>query len=708
MKYFVLLSFFFLTITSQSQNWQLIWADEFNGTSLNTNNWTQDRGTGAVQGLNGWGNNELQYYQEQNTTVAGGVLTIEARQEPQGISDIYSGNNPYFYSSSKILTRDKFEFRYGKVEARIKTIDGQGYWPAFWMLPNGGCWPENGEIDIMEQWGHDGNSNATTGAAHTGVCGGGSTYSVGSSNLNLGSYADDYHLYSVIWSENNIAWYVDDQLFHAVTPSSYPSNINWPFNSSDWFIILNLAITNAGPNGNTVFPSQIDVDYVRVYQDPIGIYDISFNVDVTDLGLSATDIVYLNGNFNAWCGTCAPMQNQGNGLWSITVPLTAGAYEYKFTVNGWALSETLTGGESCTLTTGEFVNRLVQVADEAILPTVCWEECTGCNDFSEVTFQVDMNEYPNPFTNVNLSGGFNGWCGECNPMTDPDGNGVYSTTISLPFGAHEYKFSLDNWADAESFTPGEPCTNTTDIFTNRIINLSTDEVLPQVCWNSCSSCPSPVCQVPSNLDIVEIGFGGTNPRVNATWNNAEGTSSCEVKGGRISDASAGTTTPIFQNMSNTQILSQTNGSTVNFNIVLYNNPTIPFVIGKTYGYEVRCQCADGSGFSDWSGISPSSTFMVPASGSAALLGTKAFENEDIQLNVYPNPSNGIFHMDLVTEYQEEITLMLNDLLGKTLLSMQLKGGEIHKELDFRHLQKGVYVLILNSQSGMFTERIIIQ
>ena len=704
------ISFFFflsLSVNAFSQNWQLIWNDEFNGTSLNIDKWTQDRGTGALVGLNGWGNNELQYYQEQNTTISNGTLKIEARQEPQGISDVYSGNNPYYYSSSKILTRNKFEFRYGKVEARIKTIDGQGYWPAFWMLPNGGCWPENGEIDIMEQWGHNGNTNTTTGAAHTGFCGSGSTYSVGSTNLNPGSYADDFHVYSVIWSENNISWYVDDQLFHSVTPSSYPSNINWPFNSSDWFLILNLAITNAGPNGNTIFPNQIEVDYVRVYQDPIGIYDVTFNVDVTDLGLSASDLVYLNGNFNNWCGTCAPMQNQGNGIWSITVPLSAGAYEYKFTVNGWTISESFAGGESCTLTTGEFVNRLVQVADNTTLPTVCWEECTVCNAYADVTFQVDMNEFTNAFSSVNLSGGFNGWCGACNPMTDPDGDGVYSTTITLPYGAHEYKFSLDNWADAESFTPGEPCTNTTDIFTNRITTVSNDLILPQVCWNSCSACPSTACMAPSNLDVIEIGFGGSNPRVNASWNNPEGTSSCEVKGGRISDVTAGTTNPVFQNESNTMILSQTNGSTVNFNIALYNNLTIPFVIGKTYGYEVRCQCADGSGFSDWSGISPSATFVVPSVNLQNMNTSKAITGEAHDYSIFPNPTQGQLTVQWDSMESGTLTLTLRNTLGQSLLIENVNAEKQSWRMDLGSLEKGIYLLEIQSQGDVITERILL-
>jgi len=326
---------FILTCNAlQCQDWNLVWEDEFDGNSLNSDNWSHDLGTGAAQGLWGWGNGELQYYQPENTSINGGTLTIEAQEEPEGISDFYSGNQPYYYSSSKITTRDKFEFTQGRVEARIKTIDGEGFWPAFWMLPADGCWPENGEIDIMEQWGNDGNSNVTTGAAHVGNCGdGSSTYSVGTQTISSGSYADEFHTYSVVWYDDYIGWYVDDVLFHSVTPSTYPPGFIWPFNDSSWYLIINLAITSSGPNNNTTFPNQIEVDWVRVYQtnDILGcteegasnynpdatledgncVYPVTFNVNMncTDINF---DQVYITGPFTNWCGNCFPLSENTN------------------------------------------------------------------------------------------------------------------------------------------------------------------------------------------------------------------------------------------------------------------------------------------------------------------------------------------------------------------------------------------------------------
>ena len=271
----------FLTINSLSaQNWQLVWEDDFNGSSLDQSKWIHDIGTGSQYGMWGWGNGELQHYQSQNTTLNNGIAKIEVKEEPNGIIDSWSATS--YFSSSKITTKGLFNFRYGKVEARIKTIDGQGFWPAFWMLPSNGSWPCDGEIDIMEQWGNDYLTNSTSGAAHLGTCPYSSSthfYETSSSYISSGSYADDFHTYSVIWKEDTITWYVDETELFSLNPSSYwsiPSQSAWPFNANEWYLMINLAITQAGPNSNTVFPNQMEIDYVRVYQENL---TNSINID---------------------------------------------------------------------------------------------------------------------------------------------------------------------------------------------------------------------------------------------------------------------------------------------------------------------------------------------------------------------------------------------------------------------------------------------
>ena len=131
----------------------------------------------------------------------------------------------------------------------------------------------------MEQWGNDDNTNISTGAAHVGICPYESeSYGIVAFRTNKPRlYADQFHIYEVRWYENFIEWYIDDQLVYQVTPSSY-SGFNWPFNDNEWYLIINFAITSSGPNSNTILPSFIEVDWVRVYQEnELGCTDLTPN-----------------------------------------------------------------------------------------------------------------------------------------------------------------------------------------------------------------------------------------------------------------------------------------------------------------------------------------------------------------------------------------------------------------------------------------------
>lgn len=231
-----------------------------------------------------------------------------------------------------------------------------------------------------------------------------------------------------------------------------------------------------------------------------------------------------------------------------------------------------------------------------------------------------------------------------------------------------------------------------------------------------STLPEP-CIAPSNLFVLEIGFTGPTPRVNGGWTNLEGTTDCEVRGGRISDASANSANPVFSNISNTQIINQTNGSTVNFNVGLFNNPNVPFVSGKTYGYEVRCQCADGSGYSDWSGITPESTFVVPSAGIGGGQDIESTEesklNMDGRLRIYPNPSNGQGLMLSLDDevFRGEMALRLIDLRGQLIESQLLVTSDKVNQIPVQfnsELSKGIYVLELRSTDNVWQTQLIIQ
>ena len=236
------------------KGYSLVWADEFDGNSLNLNNWGFDIGN------SGWGNNELEYYQDgnKNVTVANGTLTITAKKEK-----VQSAN----YTSARIKTQGKKSFTFGRIDIRAKLMTGQGYWPALWMLGESISsigWPACGEIDIMELVGSK--PNVVLGTAHWGLPGNGSTYITRNYTLNGTDFSKEYHVFSIVWVKDQIQWYVDDQLYHTITKNDV--NVTYPFNSPHFFI-FNVAVGGnlpGNPDVNTVFPKSMVVDYVRVFQ----------------------------------------------------------------------------------------------------------------------------------------------------------------------------------------------------------------------------------------------------------------------------------------------------------------------------------------------------------------------------------------------------------------------------------------------------------
>lgn len=211
------------------------------------------------------------------------------------------------------------------------------------------------------------------------------------------------------------------------------------------------------------------------------------------------------------------------------------------------------------------------------------------------------------------------------------------------------------------------------------------------------------CQAPTDLQVVEIAFGNPNPRVNGTWTNPEGTTDCEVRGGRIQPASVGTANPVFANINNTRIITQTDGSTILFNIVLYNNPNVPFVIGQTYGFEARCQCSDGSGFSDWSGIGVNTLFQVPVPPPSI---------ETASADFYPNPvsRNGELNINLFNVESDVVTMEILDMTGRVVRSEQatVSGGAVIQRMALGgSMNQGQYFLRIIAGDQVVTERFVV-
>jgi 1,4-alpha-glucan branching enzyme len=221
--------------------------------------------------------------------------------------------------------------------------------------------------------------------------------------------------------------------------------------------------------------------------------DVTFKVDMNKYKGTSFTGVYVNGNFNGWCGSCNPLTDDDkDGIWEVKLPITQDSIEFKYTLDGWNGQESLQEGTSCTKTTSGFTNRFLKITSATVLDVVCWESCVSCANTKEkanVTFQVDIRGFGGSYSTVNLNGTFNGWCGSCIAMTDDNKDSIYTVTVPLFAGdTIEYKFTADGWANDEKFVGGEPCTKTTGGFTNRYNVVTGDTTYPVVCWAKCTTC----------------------------------------------------------------------------------------------------------------------------------------------------------------------------------------------------------------------------
>ena len=245
------------------EGYYLVWHDEFDGDELDSSNWAGE------YHRPGWVNNELQTYvvDGDNYFVEDGDLVI---QPLTGTND----NGRAFYTSGRINTYHLHAFTYGRVEARIRVPQGQGFLPAFWMMSDDesyGSWPKSGEIDIMEILGSD--TDTLYGTLHYGNP---HMQNQGIYDLSSGDFASEYHVFAVEWEPGEIRWYCDDVCYYSTSywysamdgqePNEYPAPFNQPF-----YIILNVAVGGnwpGDPDETTLFDesAQMRVDYVRVFQ----------------------------------------------------------------------------------------------------------------------------------------------------------------------------------------------------------------------------------------------------------------------------------------------------------------------------------------------------------------------------------------------------------------------------------------------------------
>lgn len=293
-----------LMAEANTSDWELTFEDNFEGDILDTDIWSYDIGNGFYEPdgtfVPGWGNQELQSYQEDNVRVENGQLIIEAKKQV-----VEDDEGTYNYTSGKIHTKGNFSQTYGRFEARMSLPEGQGFWPAFWMMPEDdvyGAWAASGEIDIMENAGAT--PNKVGGAIHYGSQWPNNTYTASDYHFEDGFDTTDMNTYAVEWEPGEIRWYVNDVLYQTLnnwsakdstsaTKFSYPA----PFDQ-DFYMILNLAIGGwygGGPNEETAFPNQVKVDYVRAYEKAS--YDAPMEPSFEAEELPADAKVAVDGNY---------------------------------------------------------------------------------------------------------------------------------------------------------------------------------------------------------------------------------------------------------------------------------------------------------------------------------------------------------------------------------------------------------------------------
>lgn len=251
-KYILLLCCSTFLGWAQTQERQLVWEENFNGTSLDLNVWNIELGDGCPNNCK-WGNNELQVYTDKNFKVRNGKLVITAQKEGEG------------YTSARLTTQGKKEFQYGKMEIRAKLPTALGVWPAVWMLGSNietVGWPKCGEIDILEYVSREPHVVFTS--LHTQDSHG---ITINTKKTTLPNIEKGYHLYTAEWDKDKIAFFIDNRLVYTFQPEVKNEAI-WPFDQPFYFLV-NLAV-GGNFGGKEVkdmdFPDNFYIDYIKVYQ----------------------------------------------------------------------------------------------------------------------------------------------------------------------------------------------------------------------------------------------------------------------------------------------------------------------------------------------------------------------------------------------------------------------------------------------------------
>lgn len=486
------------------------------------------------------------------------------------------------------------------------------------------------------------------------------------------------------------AW--DTLVFDFSNQSSGTAPINYTYTYDKLSIFYNFGTDGATAGSKTYYCDE--VFFGGTASGPM-VSNVTFRVNMNTYAGSFTT-PEINGDFNGWCGGCNPLSDaNGDGIWEVTIPLTQDSIEFKYAYDSWAGQENLTPGMSCVKTTGGFTNRFMHLNGDTILPIVCWDDCMNCAGGPyDVTFQVDMNNYSGTFTTPEVNGLFNGWCGNCSAMSDPDGDGIWAITIPLQ-DSTEYKFSYDNWAGQESLLAGSTCTKTTGANTNRFITITGDTVLPAVCWESCETCTSaPVsADITFKLDLSMYSGTYSTVNLNGTFNNWCG-SCAQMTSPNNDDVYEITVTvptdsiefkytldgwdmqeSLTEGDPCTVTKTDASGTFTNRVLVPTGDTTLPAVCWES------CDICDPNGINDPTWVS--------------------------HFEIQPNPNHGIFTISAAFQSSIEYRLNVIDLQGRSLMERTFYGAQIKEEIDLQNLESGIYLINIVSEQGITSKRVMI-
>jgi hypothetical protein len=432
--------------------------------------------------------------------------------------------------------------------------------------------------------------------------------------------------------------------------------------------------------------------------------DITFQVDMNQYTGSTTNGVFLNGTFNGWCGSCNPMTDaDGDGVWEVMLPIANGAIEYKFTVDGWNDQEQFAGGEPCTVTNGGFTNRSLIVAQATTLPTVCFNSCAACGggmsaDSVDVTFQVNAALVTTDAAGLFLAGGGTFGNPGDNPMSDADGDDVWTITVRLPKGmATDYTFTNGNcpsWGCKENIV-GMSCA--VGPFSDRNFSGAWADTTVLACFQACDSdgtCPVPATMINVTFQ-VDMSSETVDPAGVFLGGNFEGWSGGQV----LDDADANDVWAITM-----QVAS---GSAIEWKFINGASWANPEEFDSTH-----FACAqDFGGFINRAATLGSSDTTLPAfffnGCEVSTVSTKSVFTKDELFSIAPT----LVTDATIINFNENIIaadkqIRVVNAVGQVVMNQNI-GHVQQYRLDASNLTNGLYFVVIQSEGFAQTARILV-